>query len=94
MFITLNTFNDLLTYLTTCAELLAKIEDDDDNDPEDCLEFWQTDTRSYSNLFKLMKKVHSVPATSATVQSVFSHGGIIGHSELAWVIKRSLTSFS
>jgi len=64
-------------YLTMCAELLAKIEDDDDDEPEDCLELWHNRRKELPNLFKLTMKVQSVPATSATVERVFSHGGII-----------------
>jgi len=60
-----------------CAELLAKIEDDNDDEPEDCLEFWHNRRKELPNLFKLAMKVHSVPATSATLERVFSHGGII-----------------
>jgi len=62
-----------------CAELLAKIEDDDDDEPEDCLEFWHNRPKELPSLnkFKLAMKVQSVPATSAPVERVFSHGGII-----------------
>jgi len=60
-----------------CAELLAKIEDDDDDEPEECLEFWHNRRKELPTLFKLAMKVHAVPATSAAVERVFSHGGII-----------------
>jgi hypothetical protein len=35
------------------AELLAKIEDDDNDKPEDCLEFWHNRRKELPNLFKL-----------------------------------------
>jgi len=60
-----------------CAELLAKIEDNDDDEPGDCLEFWHNRHKELPNLFKLAMKEHSVPATSAPVECVFSHGVII-----------------
>jgi len=37
--IAITPLSDYHKYLTICAELLAKIEEDDDDEPEDSLEF-------------------------------------------------------
>jgi len=78
--------------LTMCAELLAKIEDDDDDEPEDCLELWHNKRKELPNLFKLAMKVHSVPATSATLERVFSQGGIILRPQRACMGDKTLAN--
>jgi hAT family C-terminal dimerisation region len=44
---------------------------------EDCLKFWQRQRKELPTLYKVATKVHSVPATSAPIERVFSHGGVI-----------------
>lgn len=47
------------------------------DDTQDCLLFWKKNMTELPKLFELAMKVQSVPATSAPVERVFSHGGII-----------------
>ena len=47
------------------------------DDVHDCLLFWKKNMKELPKLFELAMKVQSVPATSAPVERVFSHGGII-----------------
>ena len=47
------------------------------DDVHDCLLFWKRNMIELPKLFELAMKVQSVPATSAPVERVFSHGGII-----------------
>lgn len=44
---------------------------------EDCLAFWNDNRKRFPRLYELAMKVHSIPATSAPVERVFSHGGVI-----------------
>lgn len=44
---------------------------------DDCLTFWNKNRQRLPKLFNLAMEVHSVPATSASVEQIFSHGGII-----------------
>ena len=43
----------------------------------DCLSFWQRNQATLSKLYLPAMRALSVPASSATVERVFSHGGII-----------------
>lgn len=63
-------------YLALCAERSQATRGDDD-DLQDCLQFWQKHKKDLPILFHLAIKVHSVPATSAPIERVFSHGGIV-----------------
>ena len=56
-------------YLTIC-------NCDYDGD-DDCLTFWHKHKKELPTLYKVAMKVHSVPATSAPIERVFSHGGVI-----------------
>ena len=50
------------------------ISEEADND---CLDFWNSHAKVYPRIYKVAMRVLSVPATSAPVERVFSHGGII-----------------
>ena len=43
----------------------------------DCLSFWQRSQATLSKLYLPAMRALSVPASSAAVERVFSHGGII-----------------
>jgi len=43
---------------------------------EVCLEFWRKHESDLNKLYRLAMTVLSVPATSAAVERVFSHGGL------------------
>ena len=45
--------------------------------------FWKKNKKELPKLFELAMKVQSAPATSAPVERVFSHGGIIMRSHRA-----------
>jgi len=68
------------------------IENDENDEPEDCLEFWHNRRKEIPNLFKLSMKVHSVPATSAPVERVFSHAGIIIRPHRARMADKTLSN--
>jgi len=63
-------------YLAICDEAQQRDADDDDNGM-DCLHFWHQHKKDLPIMYCLAMKVHSVPATSAPVERVFSHGGIV-----------------
>ena len=44
---------------------------------QQCLTFWETNRRFLPALYPIAIRALSVPATSAPVERVFSHGGII-----------------
>lgn len=44
---------------------------------ETCLTFWETNKKSFPALYPIAMRALAVPATSAPVERVFSHGGII-----------------
>ena len=77
-------------YLTLCTDQLQT----DDEDMQDCLQFWQKRKKDLPTLFQVAMKVHSVPATSAPIERVFSHGGIVmrphrarmGHNTLSNIV--------
>jgi len=54
-------------YLNLCSQQRAS---------EDCLEFWRKHESDLNKLYRLVMTVLSVPATSAAVERVFSHGGL------------------
>ena len=55
-------------YLNLCSQQRAS---------EDCLEFLRKHESDLNKLYRLAMTVLSVPATSAAVERVFSHGGLI-----------------
>jgi hypothetical protein len=50
---------------------------DDNDNGMGCLYFWHQHKKDLPIMYCLAMKVHSVPATSAPVERVFSHGGIV-----------------
>ena len=46
-------------------------------DGQSCLPFWATNRHTLPSLFKMAVRVLAVPASSAPVERVFSHGGVI-----------------
>ena len=49
----------------------------DNCDGQSCLQFWAMNRRTLPSLFKVEVRVMAVPASSAPVERVFSHGGVI-----------------
>lgn len=46
-------------------------------DGQSCLQFWAMNRQTLPSLFKVAVRVLAVPASSAPVERVFSHGGVI-----------------
>ena len=46
-------------------------------DGQSCLQFWAMNRHTLPSLFKVAVRVMAVPASSAPVERVFSHGGVI-----------------
>jgi len=59
---------------------------------EDCLEFWRKHESDLNKLYQLAMTVLSVPATSAAVERVFSHGGLIMKPHRAQMNDKLLSS--
>lgn len=66
-------------YLETC---------DDENS---CLSFWKSNRSSFPSLFGVAMKSLSVPASSAAVERVFSHGGLIMRPHRAQIGEKTLS---
>ena len=56
-----------MSYLNLCAQQQT---------PDSCLTFWSQHERDLNKLHQLAMSVLSVPAISAAVERVFSHGGL------------------
>ncbi|MGH0169807.1 UNVERIFIED_CONTAM: hypothetical protein FKN15_057634 [Acipenser sinensis] len=63
---------ELGKYLQLCA-------DDGTDEAHACLQFWFQHRKDFPWLFQVAVKVLAIPDTSAPVERVFSHGGIIMH---------------
>ena len=48
---------------------------------DNALQFWRAKKTAYANLSKLAKKILAVPATSVSIERVFSDVGNILHSD-------------
>ena len=75
----------------------AQICDDDDDDeagaqPVDCMKFWNEHAQVFPRIYQVAMRVLSVPATSAPVERVFSHGGIIMRPHRARLSATNLSS--
>ncbi|XP_060734585.1 zinc finger BED domain-containing protein 4-like [Tachysurus vachellii] len=46
-------------------------------DGQDSLQFWAVNRHTLPSLFKVAERVMAIPASSAPVERVFSHGGVI-----------------
>lgn len=62
---------------TVSAQLASYIAICEDFEHSDVLTFWSTNRSRLSKLFPLAMRVLSVTASSAPVERVFSHGGLI-----------------
>jgi hypothetical protein len=61
-----------MTYLSMCDDY--EYEASRENA---CLNFWSLNRKKLGLIFSLAMRILSVPATSAPVERVFSHGGIL-----------------
>ncbi|MGH0142385.1 UNVERIFIED_CONTAM: hypothetical protein FKN15_035985 [Acipenser sinensis] len=61
---------ELGKYLQLCA-------DDGTDEAHACLQLWFQHRKDFPQLFQVAMKVLAIPATSAPVERVFSHGSII-----------------
>ncbi|KAK0151186.1 Zinc finger BED domain-containing protein 4 [Merluccius polli] len=59
------------------AELIRYIQVSSDEVEADCLGFWKRHAKVFPRLYLVAMRVLAVPATSAPVERVFSHGGLI-----------------
>ena len=57
-----------------------------------CLDFWNMHAKVYPRIFNVAMRVLGVPATSAPVERVFSHGGIIMRPHRARLSATNLSS--
>ncbi len=65
----------------------------DNCDGQNCLLFWGMNKEKMPSLFQIAMRVLAVPASSAPVERVFSHGGIImrpHHSQLSAIVLANL----
>ena len=72
----------------------AQIGDDDEAEakPVDCMVFWNEHAQVFPRIYQVAMRVLSVPATSAPVERVFSHGGIIMRPHRARLSATNLSS--
>ncbi|XP_073667529.1 uncharacterized protein [Paramisgurnus dabryanus] len=59
------------------TELNAYIKVASEEDETDCIKFWSRHMKDFQKLYHFAMRVLGVPATSAPVERVFSHGGLI-----------------
>ena len=62
---------DITCLQTTAVQLCAQQQT-----PDSCLTFWSQHERDLNKLHQLAMSVLSVPAISAAVERIFSHGGL------------------
>jgi len=75
------------------AELIRYIQVASDENEEDCLEFWKRQSKAFPRLYLVAMRVLAVPATSAPVERVFSHGGLIMRPHRARLSAKTLSYF-
>ena len=66
--------------------------DYDATDNSCCLPFWQVNKQTLNLLFEPALRALSVPASSAPVERIFSHGGIVMSRHRARMTDKTLTS--
>ena len=77
-----------LTVRQQMVRYLSMEMDDEQSNP---LKFWKVQAESLPDLCRLARQVFVVPATSAPVERIFSHGGIICRQHRASVSDRNLS---
>lgn len=73
------------------AELICYMQVSSDEEEADCLGFWKRHAKVFPMLYLVAMRVLTVPATSAPVERVFSHGGLIMRPHRAWLSARTLS---
>ncbi|KAF1392190.1 hypothetical protein PFLUV_G00049990 [Perca fluviatilis] len=73
------------------AEIIRYIQVASDEDEVDCLEFWKRQSKAFPRLYLVAMRVLAVPATSAPVERVFSHGGLIMRPHRARLSAKTLS---
>lgn len=73
------------------AELIRYMQLSADGEDEGCLDFWQRHQKALPRLYLVAVRVLAVPATSAPVERVFSHGGIIMRPHRARLSAKTLS---
>ncbi|KAJ4932943.1 hypothetical protein JOQ06_029781 [Pogonophryne albipinna] len=74
---------ELIRYIQVCSG---------EEDEADCLVFWKRNAKVFPRLYLVAMRVLAVPATSAPVERVFSHGGLIMRPHRARLSARTLSS--
>ncbi|KAK0151144.1 putative AC transposase [Merluccius polli] len=73
------------------AQIIRYIQVASDEDEVDCLEFWKRQSKAFPRLYFVAMRVLAVPATSAPVERVFSHGGLIMRPHRARLSAKTLS---
>ena len=58
------------------AQLAAYLDLIDNQASDPCFKFWQQNKSQFPVLYRVATQVFSIPASSAPIERVFSHGGI------------------
>ena len=72
-----------MSYLNLCAQQQT---------PDSCVTFWSQHERDLNKLHQLAMSVLSVPAISAAVERVFSHGGLFMRAHRARMSDKLLST--
>lgn len=73
--------DEVIRYIQVCSE-----------EEVDCMDFWQKHAKILPRLYLVSMKLLAVPATSAPVERVFSHGGLIMRPHRARLSAKTLSS--
>ncbi|XP_073714182.1 uncharacterized protein [Misgurnus anguillicaudatus] len=71
----------VICYIHVCSE-----------EEVDCMDFWEKHAKIFPRLYIVSMKLLAVPATSAPVERVFSHGGLIMRPHRARLGAKTLSS--
>lgn len=74
--------DEVIRYIQVCSEEV------------DCMDFWQKHAKIFPRLYLVSMKLLAVPATSAPVERVFSHGGLIMRPHRARLSAKTLSSLN